>query len=174
MQFLILIDGPKGAGKTTVSALLKERLKDVEFLSLDKEREALTDRTDSLSADNKRASHIVTEKLVAALALGKNVFIDTGLTEERMQIFEQIAQEHNVMCYKFALTAPYEVLCARVKARSEAKGSRFDQERFDVTYKLQQSKSFAGFKIIDSSQSSPEEIADSIVKTINLNLQANS
>ncbi len=170
MQCLISIDGPKGAGKTTLWTYLKEHLKDVEFLSLDKEKAMLTKKSGSLSMDFQWALEIVVEKLNNAFKSGKNVILDTGLTKERMEALESIAKSNNVHYLKFALTAPYEVLCARVGQRDRSKGNEFDQERFDQVLAVQQAKSFDDFEFLDSSLLSTEEMADIIIKAVKLDL----
>ena len=50
---IILLDGSKGAGKTSVGALLVEELNDSSILSLDIERRALPDKEKSRTELNK-------------------------------------------------------------------------------------------------------------------------
>jgi len=54
-NYLILIDRPKGSGKSTLSELLKNNLSNTDFFSLDNERK-LVERTDSRDNDNKKRS----------------------------------------------------------------------------------------------------------------------
>lgn len=163
MTFLLLIDGPKGSGKTTLCELLKKRLENTEFFSLDTERRMLVERTDSRDEDNRRAFGLLVEKIDTTFAKNENAVIDSGLSEERLKILEQIAKNHNVKIHKFALIGPKEILRSRVIERDHAQGKIFDEERFDYTHNAQQSKSFAGFDVIDSSKVSPEEIADRVI-----------
>lgn len=52
---IILLDGSKGAGKTSVGALLVEKINDVSVLSLDIERRALPNKEKSRTELNKDA-----------------------------------------------------------------------------------------------------------------------
>jgi|SRR3989344_167302 len=165
-KYLILLDGPKGSGKSTLSELLKQNLSNTEFFSLDGERKLL-ERTDSIDNDNKRAFQVITEKLKDVFAQNKNAVIDSGISEERLKILEMISNEYGVQFHKFSLTAPYEALHSRVKERDESKGKNFDKNRFDYTFKAQQSKSFEDFYIIDSSRLSPQEMFEVVYSKLN-------
>ena len=157
-NFLILIDGPKGSGKSTLSELLKNNLSNTEFFSLDNERK-LIEKTDSRDNDNKKAFHIITEKLEKNFEQNKSAVVDCGLSSnERVNVLDTISKKYNVEVYKYSLIAHYDVLHSRVKERDKSRGKNFDKERFDYTFNAQQSKSFDGFSIIDSSKLSPQEI----------------
>lgn len=163
---LILIDGPKGSGKSTLSELLKKNLSNTEFFSLDNERKLL-ERTDSIDNDNKRAFEIIIEKLKGVFEQNKNAVIDSGISEERLKTLEMISNEYSVQFHKFSLIAPYDVLHLRVKERDKSKGKDFDKNRFDFTFKAQQSKSFDDFCIIDSGKLSPQEMFEVVYSKIN-------
>ncbi len=165
-NYLILLDGPKGSGKTTLSELLKNNLLNTEFFSLDHERKLL-ERTDSIDNDNKRAFQVITEKLKSVFEQNKNAVIDSGISEEHLKTLEMISNEYNVQFHKFSLVAPYDVLHSRVKERDKSKGKYFDKNRFDYTFKVQQSKSFDDFCIIDSSKLSPQEMFEIVYSKLN-------
>ncbi len=165
-NYLILLDGPKGSGKSTLSELLKNNLSNTEFFSLDNERKLL-ERTDSIDSDNKRAFEIITEKLKGVFEQNKNAVIDSGISEERLKRLEMISNEYGVQFHKFSLIAPYDVLHSRVKERDESRGKDFDKNRFDFTFKAQQSKSFDDFCIIDSSKLSPQEMLKIVYSKLN-------
>lgn len=165
MSFLILIDGQKGSGKSTLSELLKQKLSNTEFFSLDVERKQLT-RTDSIDNDNKRAFKLITEKLKDMFEQDRNAVLDMGISEVRLKVLETISSQHLVQLYKFSLTAPYDILHSRVKDRDKSRGKDFNKNRFDYTINVQQSKSFTGFTILDSDKLSPEEICERVVMTV--------
>ena len=164
-NYLVLIDGPKGAGKTTLAELLKKNLLNTEFFRLDNERKLL-ERTNSIDNDNERAFQVIFEKLNRTFQQNKNVVLDSGLSEKRIGLLEHISNENNIKVYKFALIAPYDVLHSRVLNRDESKGKDFNKERFDYTFNANQSKSFDGFSILDSSKLSPQEILDIVCSEI--------
>ena len=88
----------------------------------------------------------------------RNAVIDSGISEKRLKTLEMISNEYGVQFHKFSLIAPYDVLHSRVKERDKNNGKDFDKDRFDYTFKAQQSKSFEKFCIIDSSKLSPQEM----------------
>ena len=59
---IILLDGSKGAGKTSVGALLIKEINDASILSLDIERRALPDKEKSRTELNKEAFEIIMRK----------------------------------------------------------------------------------------------------------------
>lgn len=163
--YIILIDGPKGSGKTSVWELLKEKLPDVEFLSLDEERRKIPNAraTDDF---NNQAFEIIYEKIKEALGRKKSVLLDAGVKPERIERIDQIAQTFEVPILKFALIAPQDVLLSRIRDRDMKKGKATDEERFWYTYHAQQSKDFKDFIIFDTSKIFSEEIASKIYAEI--------
>lgn len=164
-NYLILIDGPKGSGKSTIIELLKINLLNTEYLSLDKERKLL-DRTDSISNDNLRAFEKILEKLMSLFIQNINVVLDCGLSGDRIKVLEELAKNSSVEVLKFALIAPKNVLKKRVQQRDKQKGKEFNEERFECTFNAQQSKSFDDFVVMDSSILTPREIFEIIYSKI--------
>jgi len=164
-NYLVIIDGPKGSGKSTLWELLKEHLSNTEFFSLDNMRQ-LVEKTDSKDNDNEKVFWLLTEKLKDVFRQKKNAVIDSGLSERRVIVLEEISKEYAIQLHKFAFIAPYDVLHSRVKERDKNKGKIFDKHRFDYTLNVQQSKSFENFFIIDSSKLSPQEIFEMVYSKI--------
>jgi predicted kinase len=160
-NYLILLDGPKGAGKSTLSELLRKTFSDLDVYSIDTERNLLT-RTESITHDNERAFNVILEKLENTLKRNRNAVLDCGVTERRLGILETFVKKHDVSFHKFSLTAPYNVLHSRVEERDKAKGKVFNMERFDVIHKALTSKSFDDFCMIDSDKLSTQEMLQAV------------
>ena len=156
-NYLILIDGPKGSGKSTLSELLRKNLANTEFFSIDGERK-LSEKSGDRDADNKKAFVTIVEKLASVFEQKKNAVLDSAVFDDRLGMLEGISKKYGVNLHKFSLTALPETLRTRVKEREEAKGNRFDSDRFDHTLKVVQNKSFEDFHVLDSSKLSPQEI----------------
>lgn len=165
-KYLILLDGPKGAGKSTLSELLEKTLSHTEFFGIDKERNLLQ-RTDSITDDNERAFQAILGKLEIAFEQSKNAVIDCGVTQKRLDTIEALVKKYHFSLHKFSLTAPYNVLRLRVEKRDNEKGKVFNQERFDVIYKALQSKPFDDFCMIDSDKLSPQEMLEVVLSKVN-------
>lgn len=164
-NYLILIDGPKGAGKSTLSELLRKKLNNTEFFSIDEERK-LIKKSGNRDADNKRAFMAIVEKLEGVFKHKKNAVLDSAVFDDRLGILEGISKKLEVNLHKFSLTASPEILRARVKEREEAKGNRFDSDRFDYTLKVVQNKSLKDFHVLDSSKLSSQEIFEIVYSKI--------
>jgi predicted kinase len=163
---IILLDGSKGAGKTTVGEILVQHLKDTVFLSLDVERRALKDQDRPRSERNKEAFTNVMTKSGQYLDKGSNLIIDCGLIEERIARIDALAAEKGTHVYKFLLKASYETQLERVRSRDSAKGNETDVARFAEVHGIVHAKDFDGFTIIDTDQLSPEQVADEILKAV--------
>jgi len=128
---IILLDGPKGAGKTSVSALLAKGMHDLSVLSLDVERRALPDKGKGRTELNKEAFEIIIKKAKNLLGGGHNIVVDCGLLKERIQRFDGLSQENDTKLYKFFLKASHDSLLGRVRSRDRASGNDTNVERFE-------------------------------------------
>jgi cytidylate kinase len=61
------------------------------------------------------------------------------------------------------LTAPYEVLVERVRARDVTKGKELNLQRFDEVYKIVMHKDFSQYLVLDTSMLSVTQIAQKIM-----------
>jgi predicted kinase len=163
---LIILDGARGAGKSTVSILLKDKLENTVFIGLDLIRNLITKSkaTDDFNAVAFDAIFSVTDSF---LSNNVNVVIDSGITKDRDKKLKDIANKYNADIYMFYLSAPKDVLWTRIQKRGEERKRMPDRERFDYTYSMQQNKDFLDFIEIDTTKNSPEEVSDIIFKKIN-------
>ena len=163
---LILLDGPKGAGKSSVSQILADKLDNVICLSLDAERRALPDQGRGRTELNKEAFENIIHKTERFLKENRNLIIDCGLTEERVQRLERVASDGNAQIYKFLLQASRGTLLGRVRMRDSAKNQKTNVERFDEVLKIVHAKEFSNFNIIETDGLSVKEVADRILKIV--------
>ena len=98
---LILLDGSKGAGKSTTSKILIQYLNNVDYLSIDTIRRSLQNQERSRADKNKEAFGIIITTTSESLKSGRNVIVDCGLIPGRIKIFENLANETNSKIYKF-------------------------------------------------------------------------
>ena len=150
-QYLILLDGPKGAGKTTLGKILERNLKCI-FLSLDLEKNLISNneaRTrDQLFAE---AFEILLRKSEKLITQGNNLVIDCGITEKRIIGFEKLSKKVGIELKRYFLKASYNILIDRVRLRDQLKGKTTDEKRFKEVYNLIRSKDLGKFHIIDIS-----------------------
>lgn len=163
---IILLDGSKGAGKTSVSKILTERLDDLRPLSLDIERRALPNQDKSRTELNKEAFEMITHKARQLLEDGHNIVVDCGLLKERIDFFEQLSHATETKLYKFFLKASRETLLNRVRSRDAVYGNETNVERFDEVFKIVHDKDFDDFTVIETDALSVEEVAAGIIKVL--------
>ena len=163
---MVLLDGSKGAGKTTVGDILAQRLSDSSFLTLDNERRALPPSERSITERNKEAFENLMVKAEQQLDGGMSLIIDCGLTDERVTRITALAATKGLPVHKFLLKASYETQLNRVRARDAAKGNQTDEARFAEVHGIIHSKSLDDFTVIDTDTLAPDTIADAILKAI--------
>lgn len=164
-NFLLLLDGPKGTGKSTIASLLTAALGSVVVLSLDVIRRDLPG-AQATTEWNKIAFQIILDQATEALSYKKNVIIDCGLTEERFETLKKLSQNSGVSLRAYAFIAPYDVLLHRVKERDKKNGKITDESRFRDTYNIVQSKTFGALTILNTHDKSPQEIANIIISEL--------
>ncbi len=162
---LIILDGARGAGKSTTSALLKEKTENTVFIGLDLIRNLITKSkaADDFNAIAFDAIFSVTDSF---LSNGVNVVIDSGITKERDKKLKDIASKNGATVHMYYLSAPKEVLWERIQKRGQERGKMPDRERFDYTYGMQQAKDFSGFMEIDTTKNDPEQVAERIYSEV--------
>ena len=166
IRMTIVLDGAKGAGKSSVSKILMGRLDNAIFLSLDNERHALKYPNGNRKELNRQAFENILEKAKEVLRDKANIIIDCGLTEERSLKLDLLALDTNTKLYKFFLKAHHDTLLDRVRLRDATKGIMSDRKRFEETYDLTTSKDLKNFIIIETDELSIESIAKKILDIV--------
>jgi len=162
---LIILDGARGAGKSTVSNLLKDKIDNTVFIGLDFIRNLITKSkaTDDFNAIAFDAIFSITDSF---LSNNINVVIDSGITKERDKKLAEIAHKNGASIFMYYLSAPKEILWKRIQKRGEERKSMPNRERFDYTHGMQQAKDFSDFIEIDTTKNNPEEIVAKILKKL--------
>ncbi len=164
--FLILIDGPMGSGKTTVSIILHKKLKRTSYIGLDRIKRYISDFKKN-PHDNEISRNVVVAMTDAYLKQGINVIIEQGMRKDHIEIFKKIAKKNNAKCYIYQLTAPKKLLTERVHLRTALQGKpRTSNARIERNYKLHLENKYPHSVIFDSEKMEPEKIATLILKDI--------
>jgi predicted kinase len=164
---IIVLDGSKGAGKSSVSEILLQKIENVAFLSFDNERKLLPVRDKMTSGVHTEPFENIIKKAREFLKSGKNLVIDCGLTKGRVLELEQMALDFNTKLYKFLLKASYETLLGRVVSRDQAKGQETNLERFKEVHDIVYLKEFKDFNIIETDELKIEEVAGKVLSMVN-------
>ncbi len=115
-RFVIVIDGPMGAGKTTVAAMLHKKLKRTAHIGLDRIKWFISDFK-RVPKDNEIVRSVVTAMAEEYLKQGISVIIEQGMRKERIDALKKIAGKHHARFLAYQLTGPKAVLIGRVHQR---------------------------------------------------------
>lgn len=160
-KWILVLDGPKGAGKSTTAALFKKLHPEVVDISLDFVRFDIGIVGTSFEK-NKVAFEEVKKRIKTSLETDKNVLLDCGLNEYRIKEIKSVALATETEPFFVFLTAPYDELVDRVTKRDAAKGKLFNKQRFDEVHKVVMDKNFSDFTTIDTSKNSAAQVVETI------------
>lgn len=165
---IILLDGSKGAGKSTTAQFLLDHLENPVYLSIDEVRRGFSpDHTKDIREKNKEAFEIIILKTVEGIESNRNVIIDCGLSTERLTRLEEIATKRNISLHKFFLKASYEIQLNRVRERDRAKGKEdTDVKRFDEIHKHIHSKNLSEFVVIETDKYNLDQVGKAMLDII--------
>jgi len=165
---IILLDGSKGAGKSTIAAILMEQIENSLYLSSDEIRRTFpAEPKRDIREKNKEAFEIIITKTIEGLKNKMNVIVDCGVSEERALRFEKISREMDTPLYKFFLKAKYETQLDRVKERDKSKGKESTNvERFDEIYHYFNKKNLDDYVVLETDVLDTRQVVETILKTI--------
>jgi predicted kinase len=127
---IIIINGPTGIGKSTISRMVHQDLPLSFLLSIDEQRRYIS---------HYRENRIESRDLVRNLALGiidnylqtgNNIIIDAVITDiEFIEKIIQIGQKHNSQIFEFILNSDKDTLIKRAKERGFREGGLLTPEK---------------------------------------------
>src|SRR3989338_1424432 len=92
-KFFVVIDGPMGAGKTTVAKLLHQKIKRTALLGIDRVKWTVSDFSRS-SKDNAMTADVVLAMCKEYLKHGLNIILDQGfMRKEFLNPYLQLAKK---------------------------------------------------------------------------------
>jgi predicted kinase len=120
-NFILLIDGPMGAGKTTVTKILHEKVKNTAHIGLDRIKWFVSGfkRTRPQNAMTRAVVFAMTKEYIKQ---GVNVIIEQGIKNEQVDKYKKLTKKLKVNFFMFQLEAPKEVLLKRVASRIPTPG----------------------------------------------------
>lgn len=165
-QFVIILNGSKGVGKSTLSKELAKKLEGVAFFGFDVVRRMIS-QMDASDVNNAIAVDVSMNMIEGFLSNGVSVVIDGGINNsERMQKVKMVVDKYDADLFTYTLHAPRETLWKRVQKRDKEWGVEADRERFDYVYDLLEKNVLPNTVILDTAQLTVEKIADGIVRNL--------
>ncbi len=113
----IIIDGPMGAGKTTVGKILHHELKGFAKVGLDIVKWFVSDFSRTPD-ENRVAGKIVLAMCDTYLQNNTSVILENGFkTQELMSPYLHLAKSLEITCYIYQIEAPRDILIERLSLR---------------------------------------------------------
>jgi predicted kinase len=161
-KFLLVIDGPMGSGKTTVSKLLHAKLKRTAHLGLDRIKWFISDFK-RIPADNEIVRNVVLVMAKEYLRQGVSVIIEQGMRKKQISILRRVTKQYGARFFIYQLDAPKKLLFRRIKQRPKKPGKpRVSNARIERNYKSHMRYKYAGAVVLDAEKMSARQIANLI------------
>lgn len=165
-QFLLLVDGMSGAGKTTVTKLLAEKLPRTAIVGFDKIKKFVSD-FERGARDNQIAREVTMVMAQKYLDLGLSVIVEHPFkTEEEIDFYTKLASKRDIPCYKFQLHASPDIALQRVVERTKKNNGDLTEERARNNISLFRLRDHLNFKVIDTTHIEPQKIVEVILNEI--------
>lgn len=167
-NFLVLIDGPMGSGKTTIGKILHSKLKRTAILSTDAIKFFISD-FERGERDNAISAAVLMQMCKEYIRQEINIVLPQGFwKKEFIDPYMQFADENNLALFVYQLEAPKEMLLKRISNRPKPAQAKtpVPVERILKNLETWESSRYEMGKVFDTATQSAEEIADCILQDL--------
>lgn len=164
----IIIDGPMGAGKSTVAALLHPKLKRTAMVGNDRIKWFVSDYSRS-KKDTDITRKVLLAMCEAYLKNGVSILMPQGfLHPASLGLFLRLAKKMRCDLHLYRLQAPRHVLLKRIHARGKAAEARtsIPKTRILRNLRLHAKHQYEGATFLDTSVLSPRQVMNAILKDL--------
>ena len=165
-KFIVIIDGPMGAGKSTVGALVHKRMKRTALLGMDRIKWFISDFR-RRKKDNAITNAVLIQMCDSYLAHGISTIITQGFSKEFTKPYIKLAKKHKAKLLFFQLNAPKAILFRRVKSRKHSVAGRppIALSRIERNFRKWKNYEHQG-KLYETDKLSAKKVANEILKEI--------
>ncbi len=172
--FIILIDGPMGSGKTTLSKLLSQKLPDFARIALPDIKRFVPNFREN-EATLKIIRDVILSMANTYLQNGVSIIVEQISSSKDLINLKELSTRHNSSLYAFRLTAPQDLRLKRVLERSkeslgviELSNSKIleIEEYFKANEMFYHENPLIEATIIDSEINNPDEISKKIIEEL--------
>lgn len=166
--FLLIIDGPMGSGKTTVSLELHKNLKRTALISLDRVKKLISDFRPGNHDDLELASRIGRAMVREYLKNKINVIVEKAFTSKQFLEFFIKGFNASARVFIYQLDAPLDVRISRIRERESKNPDAFPQtlEKIYRNSKHFTEGRYEKAKVFESHKMSSVEIAKKIMEEV--------
>lgn len=127
---LIILNGPSGVGKSTISVLLRQKIQDSVIIDVDELRRSVPDYKERRE-ESLRLSYEMTRDLIDSfLKEGKDVIIDKAISyADTLESLVTIGRENNAEVFELLIFADKETVQQRADNRGYKPGSLLTREK---------------------------------------------
>ena len=163
--FLLIIDGMTGAGKTTTSKLLSEKLPRTAIVGMDKIKRFISD-FERCKQDNDIARDIVFEMTKKYFDHNISVIVEQPFLDKDLKRYEYLSEKSKIPLCKVQLFADSNIALNRVRERQKEREAKdkVPEERVKHNISLFKNKESEGFLVIDTSNKDNQEVTEEIMK----------
>jgi cytidylate kinase len=165
-KFILIIDGPMGAGKTTVSKIVHGKIRNTALIGLDKIKWFLSDfkRT---KTQNEMTRKVVFAMAKTYLSQKVNVIVEQLTKKPQISKYRKLALALGAKLLIYQLEAPKAVLLKRVAGRKPLPGRiKVSSNRVIKNISFYYRNKTSDATILDTTKLSPRQIANSILKDL--------
>lgn len=120
---IIIINGPTGIGKSTISSMVHQDLPLSFLLSIDEQRRYISHYRENLIESRDLARNLALGIIDNYLQTGNDIIIDAVITDIKfIEKIVQIGQKHNSKIFEFILNSDKDTLIKRAKERGFREG----------------------------------------------------
>jgi len=169
-RWILLIDGPMGAGKSTVTDILKSKLTMTLVTGMDRIK-CFVAGFNRTKEENIAVAHIVEAITDSAIKEGLNVIIEQGfMRAEYVKPYIDIASSNNANFFIVQIEAPREILIKRILARPTPTWAKesVSIKRMEKNLDTYFNNKYRDAIVFDSSMNTPEQIAEKIYLMLEL------
>lgn len=164
--FLLTINGPSGAGKTSLADLLHDELAYTAHVGTDHIKRYISEFRE-IPSHNKVSRKVTNAMVDEYLKNGINVIVEQGMSNEEVEVLKKISNKWNADFFVYRIEAPRDILEKRTDERSKKLNKPlFSKEDLDRKIDRYQKNTYPSNATFDSEKMSTKEISDHILKDL--------
>jgi predicted kinase len=166
---LIILNGPSGVGKSTISALLHADMPNSVLIDVDEVRRSIPDYKENRQESLKLAYEKTGDIIDKAFRNGQSVIIDKAISySDTLDSLIVVAKKHNAEVHEFLLFADKATIQARADERGYKPGSLLTAEKVGELWEKADAlrKERSNAIIIDTKDKNIQETLNEIKETL--------